>query len=109
MLKRKKKVQKKPLKKAPKKAAKKVVKKTKALKKPTNPAAFNQAAHWRAYKQLQMRADQAWAKFRSDVAKKANSEIILQDHRHLLLILGECDYMAREYIRMADQAKKGRK
>jgi hypothetical protein len=71
-------------------------------------AAFNRKAQWKAYKQLQMRADKAWEKFRSDVKKNARSDILINDHRHLLLLLGECNYMARECMRMSGKGKRRR-
>jgi len=68
--------------------------------------AFNRRAQWKAYKQLQMRADKAWKKFRTDVKKNARSAVLIKDHNNLLLILGECNYMARECSRMASARKK---
>lgn len=68
--------------------------------------AFNKKAHWNAYKQLQMRADKAWKKFRADVKRNAQSSVIVKDQNHLLLLLGECNYMARECMRFASKGKK---
>lgn len=65
----------------------------------------NRDALWQSYKNLQKEADTAFEKFKNHVNDKANAEIILQDHYQLLLLLGECDYMAREVMRM--QPKKG--
>ena len=82
--------------------------KKKTAKKSANAkaAAFNQKAQWQAYKQLQMRADKAWAKFRGDVARNARSDVLIQDQRQLILLLGECNYMARECMRMSGEGKK---
>jgi hypothetical protein len=69
-------------------------------------ADVNRAALWKAYKDLQVRADKAWDKFRGDIRRHAKSDILIQDHSHLLLLLGECNYMARECMRMASKNKK---
>ena len=84
------------------KAKKRVSKKSEAAKS----LAFNRKAQWKAYKQLQMRADKAWKKFRTNVKKNARSNILIRDHNNLLLLLGECNYMARECARMAAAGKK---
>lgn len=61
----------------------------------------NRRALWQTYKQLQTEADRAWTRFRSDVEREANIDVLLRDHTHLLLLLGECDYMARECMQFA--------
>jgi len=66
----------------------------------------NRNALWQAYRDLQKRADEAWAKFRNDVSNHANSEVLVQDNNQLLLLLGECDYMARECMRHAAKRTK---
>ena len=71
-------------------------------------SAFNRKAYWKAYKELQMRADKAWEKFRADVKKNARSDVLIKDHNHLLLLLGECNYMARECMRISAKRKKRR-
>ena len=63
--------------------------------------AWKGSAKWREYKQLQMRADKAWAKFQTDMRKNAKPSILIKDFNNLLLVLGECNYMAREYARLA--------
>lgn len=68
----------------------------------------NKKALWKAYKDLQKRADMAWDKFRADVKRKAKSDILIRDHNHLLLLLGECNYMARECTRIAARQRKKR-
>lgn len=70
---------------------------------------FNRKAQWNAYRELQMRADRAWDKFRTDVRKNARSDILIRDHNHLLLLLGECNYMARECMRIAAKGKRKRR
>jgi hypothetical protein len=75
-------------------------------KKGKSSVAYNQKALWKAYQSLQARADKAWKKFRGDVRKNAKSDVIVKDQRNLLLLLGECNYMARECMRLAAQGKK---
>ena len=69
---------------------------------------FNRNAQWKAYRQLQMQADRAWEKFRSDVKSNARSDILVRDNNQLLLLLAECNYMARECMRIANKGKKKR-
>jgi hypothetical protein len=76
------------------------------MKKNKGSAEFNKKAHWKAYKALQTRADKAWNKFRTHVKRNAASSVIIKDQRELLLILAECNYMARECMRMAGKGKK---
>ena len=61
----------------------------------------NKKAHWAAFKELQGRVDKAWTKLRSDVKKKASAQVILKDRNELLLLLGECNYMAKECMRVS--------
>ncbi len=67
---------------------------------------FNRNAQWKAYRELQMQADRAWEKFHEDVRRNAKSDVMIRDNNHLLLLLGECNYMARECMRMASKGKK---
>ena len=67
---------------------------------------INRNAQWKAYRELQMQADRAWEKFRDDVKKNAKSETLIRDNNQLLLLLGECNYMARECMRIANKGKK---
>ncbi|HSX10793.1 MAG TPA: hypothetical protein VLF94_03640 [Chlamydiales bacterium] len=71
--------------------------------------AANKKALWQAYRHLQKRADTAWKKFRSDVKRNARSSVLVKDHNHLLLLLGECNYMARECARLNGQKTKKRR
>ena len=74
-------------------------------KTPKTSSRHNRAAYWKAYRDLQMKADKAWEKFRADVRKNARSDVLIRDHNHLRLLLGECNYMARECMRMASKGK----
>ncbi len=77
----------------------------KAGKKDTGKAT-NRKALWKAYEDLQKRADRAWEKLQNDVHQSANSDVIVRDNNELLLLLGECNYMARECMRLASKQKK---
>lgn len=77
-------------------------------KKKAKTNSYNQSAQWKAYRELQMQADKAWEKFRDDVRKNAKSDIMIRDNNQLLLLLGECNYMARECMRIAGKGKKKR-
>jgi hypothetical protein len=85
-----------------KKVARKVAKKTTSK----NATEYNKKALWKAYKELQMRADKAWEKFRNDVRKNARSDVLVKDHTQLVLLMAECNYMARECMRMSSKMKK---
>lgn len=81
-------------------------KKSASPREDVNAKIANRNALWQAYRDLQKRADEAWAKFRNDVHNHAHSEVLIQDNNQLLLLLGECDYMARECMRHAKHQKK---
>lgn len=81
-------------------------KKSKTSRKSPKPVAVNRSAQWKAYRQLQMQADIAWKKFRDDVKRNAKAEVLINDNNRMLLLLGECNYMARECMRIASKGKK---
>ncbi|OGN63504.1 MAG: hypothetical protein A3E80_01920 [Chlamydiae bacterium RIFCSPHIGHO2_12_FULL_49_9] len=83
------------------KTARKAVKRETALRKKSKKAGSNKRAHWSAFRTLQKRVDKAWGKLRSDVKKKASAQVILKDRNELLLLLGECNYMAKECMRVS--------
>jgi hypothetical protein len=91
---------------------KSVRKKTPAVKKGSaqemKEMLANQKVLWASYRKLQDRVDKAWHKLESDVKRRAHSEVIYQDRNDLLLLLGECDYMARECIRQSGRKKRSR-
>jgi hypothetical protein len=62
--------------------------------------ASNQIAQWVAYKELQDQVEQAWAHLQQAVIKRSNPKVLLRNKNELLLLLGECDYMARECMRI---------
>lgn len=85
-------------KKSPKRATKS---RRPARKKASSSGNANQKALWKTYRRLQMEAEKAWVKFRNGLRRNAKADILIRDHNHLLLLLGECNYMARECTRMA--------
>ena len=95
-------------KKTPASRRKKVTKTTarKSLKR--KKAGSNNKAHWAAYKTLQKKIDVAWAKMKKDVKNKASVSVLTRDKNQLLLLLGECNYMARECKKCAKKTKKRR-
>lgn len=92
-------IKKKTTKRAPRKTAKSKV-------SPKESSLVNHAAHWKTYKDLQRKVDQAWEKLQEDVRKKASPDVLLRNKNQLLLLLGECNYMARECMRCSTSAKK---
>ena len=74
--------------------------KVKGMDSPKLALAKNRKAHWDVYRELQRKADKAWAKLRSDVKRKADPEVLVADRNNLLLLLGECNYLVGECMRM---------
>src|ERR1700722_11195694 len=68
-------------------------------------AQYNRNCYWKTYRDLQTKANRAWEKFHDDVRRNADPSILLQDQNRLLLLLGECDYMARECMRIASNSR----
>lgn len=60
----------------------------------------NLEQHWEVYLNLQKQAYTAWAQLEGDVKRRAHPTILLQDRNRLLLLLGECNYLAEEYEKM---------
>ncbi len=75
-------------------------------KAPQKAPLSNYAAHWKTYKDLQKKVDLAWQKLQEDVRKKASPDVLMRNKNHLLLLLGECNYMASECMRCSMDAKK---
>lgn len=69
---------------------------------PAASAKANQRAQWKIYRQLHAQVQKAWAKLKSDVEERSHPKIVA-DHKHLLLLMGECNYMLQECIRLRDQ------
>lgn len=62
--------------------------------------------HWKTYRTLQKKVEQSWDKLQEDVRNKQPAHVVLDSKNHLLLLLGECNYMARECMRLANAQKK---
>jgi hypothetical protein len=80
--------------------------KKRGTKKVSKASEENKKAYWEAYKQLQKRVDAAWDKLQQNVLKKASPSVLIRDKNNLLLLLGECNYMARECMELSAKAKK---
>lgn len=75
----------------------------KTVKKSTKPA---QTIGWDAYNVLHNKVEAAWNILAANVKKKARPEVLMQNRNDLLLLLGECHYMAKSY-EQASSKKKG--
>lgn len=64
---------------------------------------------WDAYKALEHQIDAAWLKLEHDVKRRASPQVLLEDQNHLVLLLGECSYMAHEWMRWTGYSSKKRK
>jgi len=62
--------------------------------------ARSEKANWTVYKHLHKQAIDAWEKLKHDVTQKAAPEVLIQDRDNLLLLLGECNYIAGECMRL---------
>ncbi len=89
-----------------KKVSKRRVKKFKATA--AKARAYNKAAYAKAFKNLQSQVDKAWKKFCKDRKRKAGPAVMAKDHKQLLLLLGECNYLARECMKMGSKRKTRR-
>lgn len=67
---------------------------------------INPQLQWEAYKTIEKQINAAWAKLQSDVKNHASAHVLLEDKNHLMLLLGECNYMARECVRWIDHLPK---
>ena len=85
-------------------AKRKVSSKPKRKAASSKSASVNKNLHWAAYKALEKKLGAAWDKLRTDVKRKAGPRVIAKSRNQLALLLGECNYMARQY--MAISSKK---
>jgi len=70
---------------------KKAIKKTKTLKK--SPKKL-----WEPmFNESKIKIEKALKKLKTDIEKRESIEIIEQDNNELLLLLGECNYLVREF------------
>jgi hypothetical protein len=83
----------------------KVVKKKRSKKTATKSSISNRKTLWAAYRELQKKVDKAWSKLKSNVNRKAKPQVLIRDKNQLLLLLGECNYMARECTRLESKSR----
>jgi hypothetical protein len=69
---------------------------------------FNRASYWKTFRELKTKTDKAWKSFQSGVKKKADPATMMRRRNELLLLLGECNYMAKECARLDKQKKQRR-
>jgi hypothetical protein len=60
--------------------------------------ALNMKKPLRAYREIERKIDKTWKKLRSDV-KRRSRNAIEKGRNDLLMLLGECNYMAKECAR----------
>jgi hypothetical protein len=62
------------------------------------PKSFDMGTYIRIYRKLEKEINQTWKKLCIDVKRKSPAAIT-RDKNRLMLLLGECNYMAREFVR----------
>lgn len=65
-----------------------------------------QSKQWKIYQDLQKKVDHALEMLKHDMNSGASNEVILEHKNRLLLLLGECNYMTREYMKLHFENKK---
>jgi len=68
------------------------------LRRKAKKIAFTMKAPMRTYFEIERKIDKTWKKLRNDV-KNRSLKAIKKGRRDLLLLLGECNYMAKECTR----------
>lgn len=76
-----------------------------ALRRKAKKIAFSMRAPMKAYHTLENKIDKTWDKLRKDV-KTRSRKAIVKGRRDLLLLLGECNYMAKECGRVLKGKKR---
>ena len=62
--------------------------------------------HWNTYHQLHRQVNQAWNQFQACVENQANPETIAKAKNYLMLLLGECNYMAQQCKQLAARSRR---
>jgi hypothetical protein len=75
------------------------------LKKKAQKLIFSMQSPLRAYREIEHKIDKTWTKLRNDV-KRRSRRAIIKGRRDLLLLLGECNYMAQECARCIAKKKR---
>lgn len=65
-----------------------------------------QSKQWKIYQDLQKKVEHALEMLKHDISSGASNELILEHKNRLLLLLGECNYMTREYLKLHFENKK---
>jgi hypothetical protein len=86
------------------KKTKTAVKKAQTATKKQLPLTPNSKTHLKAFKDLEKQINDTWEQLRKDV-KKNDFQAMIKGRNHLLLLLGECDYMAKEAQRCKETFK----
>lgn len=73
-------------------------KRRKTMKRRARKVSYTVKKSLKTYRDLEKKIDKTWRKLRTDV-KKRSRRAIIKGRRDLLLLLGECNYMARECAR----------
>lgn len=69
---------------------------------------LNPQTQWDAYQAIEGQIYAAWKNLEHDVARGAHPSVLLEDRNRLMLLLGECNYLAREWMSWADYNPKKR-
>lgn len=69
---------------------------------------LNPQMQWDAYQAIEGQIYAAWKTLENDVARGAHPSVLLEDRNRLMLLLGECNYMAREWMSWTDYHPKKR-
>ncbi len=64
---------------------------------------------WDAYQAIEGQIYAAWKNLQQDVARGAPHSVLLEDRNRLMLLLGECNYLAREWMSWTEYPKKASK
>lgn len=65
----------------------------------------NRQARWNAYYKLQAEIEHVWKELQNNIKRNADYKKILNNRNRLLLLLGECNFMAHEYIQLANEQR----
>lgn len=85
--------------------------KSKSIKRKTSKKSLKYIPIWEPkFNQMKNKIQKAFFKLEKDIAKKAPMNVIEKANNNLLLLLGECNYLVREFHEYATlKAKKIKK
>ncbi|MBI3508400.1 MAG: hypothetical protein HY069_02020 [Chlamydiia bacterium] len=61
----------------------------------------NQKAQWAAFRKLKKQVETTWQKMQRNASSRKFHEL-MEDQQNLLLLMGECNYMLQECMRLRD-------